>query len=118
MTNQITFSDTIGLAKTELDVHTLGLSSINEILRECGFKTIVTDSIISKAFSEPRELNNFMLIEKWICENKITVLGFSYRLDIDDGVLLFKRLMNQLEKKKLLKVTGGHIKKIYFAGLP
>jgi len=118
MTNQITFSDIIGLAKTELDVHTLGLSSITEILRECGFKTIVTDSIISKAFSEPGKLNNFMLIEKWIRENKITVLGFSYRLDIDDGVLLFKRLMNQLEKKKLLKATGGHIKKIYFAGLP
>ncbi len=39
LANQITVHDIIGLVKTEVDAHTLGISTVDEILQECGFKT-------------------------------------------------------------------------------
>ena len=75
LANQITVHDIIGLAKTKVDAHTLGISTIDEILQECDFKTVVSDSVISKAFSDPNKINNSLLIQKWIDENKITILG-------------------------------------------
>jgi len=118
LADQITLNDIIGLAKTELDAHTLGISTIDEILQECGFKTVVTDSVISKAFSDPSKFNNSSLIQKWISENRITVLGFSYRLNVNDAVTLFQKVMHQLEDRKLLIASGGPLKKVFFAGLP
>ena len=118
MAVQITLHDTIGLAKTEVDAHTLGLAAIDEILQECGFNTIIAEDVISKAFSEPRKAGNSSLIEKWIRQNKIGVLGFSYRLNVDDAVLLFQMLMYQLDDRKLLEDAGGPVKKVCFAGLP
>jgi len=115
---KINIHDTIGLAKTGLDAHTLGIASISDFLQECGLKTVVSDSLVSKAFSNPGNLNNSSIIQKWIIENNITVLSFSYRLNTDDAVLIFQKLMYQLEYKKLLKETGGLIKKIFFSGLP
>lgn len=118
MYEKINIHDTIGLAKTGLDAHTLGIASISDFLQECGLKTVVTDSLVSKAFSNPGNLNNSSIIQKWIIENNITVLSFSYRLNTDDAVIIFQKLMYQLEYKKLLKETGGLIKKIFFSGLP
>ena len=118
MAAQITLHDTIGLAKTEVDAHTLGLAAIDEILQECGFNTIIAEDVISKAFSEPRKAGNSSLIEKWIRQNKIGILGFSYRLNVDDAVLLFQMLMYQLDDRKLLEDAGGPVKKVCFAGLP
>ena len=118
LANQITVHDIIGLAKTEVDAHTLGISTIDEILQEYGFKTVVTDSVISEAFSDPSKFNNSLLIQKWINENKITILGFSYRLNVNDAVTLFQKIMHQLDNRKLLKASGGQIKKVCFAGLP
>jgi len=110
--------DIIGLAKTELDAHTLGISAIEGILHECGFKTVVSDSPVSRAFSNPRELGNSSLIREWIRKNSITVLGFSYRLNCDDAVLIFQKLMYQLDVNKFLSESGGPLKKVCFAGLP
>jgi hypothetical protein len=110
--------DIIGLAKTELDAHTLGISAIEDILHECGFTTVVSDSPVAKAFSDPRELGNSSLIREWIRKNSITVLGFSYRLNCDDAVLIFQKLMYQLDVNKLLAESGGPLKKVCFAGLP
>ena len=35
--------DRIALLKTEIDVHTLGISTIQEILEECGFTVYLSD---------------------------------------------------------------------------
>ncbi|MCK5527572.1 MAG: cobalamin-binding protein, partial [Candidatus Latescibacteria bacterium] len=114
----ITPHDVIGLAKTEVDAHTLGIATMAEILRECGFNPIVSESLISRAFSDPQKANHSSLIQKWIREQRISVLGFSYRLNTEDAVLLFRKLMVQLEQKGLLKAAGGPLKRICFAGLP
>ncbi|MCK4638077.1 MAG: hypothetical protein KAT33_01525, partial [Bacteroidales bacterium] len=110
--------DTIGLTKTDFDAHTLGIATINEFLTECGFKVIVANSEVSKAVSNPRNIHNSIIIEKWIKDNNITALGFSYRLNVDDAVLIFQKLMYQLESKKMLEKDGGKLKSIWFAGLP
>ncbi len=118
MNNIITLNDTIGLAKTHFDAHTLGLATINEFLTECGFKVVVADLKVANALTNPQNIYNSSLIGKWIKDNNITVLGFSYRLDIDDAVLIFQKLMYQLELKRMLVKDGGKLKSICFAGLP
>jgi hypothetical protein len=118
MNNTITLDDTIGLAKTDFDAHTLGVATIKEFLSECGFKVVVANSEVSKAITNPRDIYNSSLIEKWIIKNNITALGFSYRLNVDDAVLIFQKLMYQLESKKMLVKDGGTLKSIWFAGLP
>ena len=118
MPQPTTLADIIGLVKTEVDAHMLGISTIDEILQESGFRTAVGGQDVSRAFSNPSEANNSSLIQKWIRENRVTVLGLSYRLNPDDAVLIFRKLMYQLEDKKLLEMYGGRIKAVYFAGLP
>ena len=96
MNNTITLADTIGLAKTDFDAHTLGVATINEFLTEFGFKVVVANSEVSKAITNPGNIYNSSLIEKWIINNNIKALGFSYRLNVNDAVLIFQKLMYQL----------------------
>lgn len=118
MNNNIKMDDTIGLIKTYFDAHTLGVSAINELFSECGFKVIVANDEVSKAITDPQDQNNSSLIREWIKDNNIKALGFSYRLNVSDAVLIFQKLMYQLESKKMLAKDGGKLKNIWFAGLP
>lgn len=102
------------LLKPFVDVHSLGISELAELLEETGQEVIVYDEKLSRALEEPYKLNNGALIAKWIRENKITDLGFSYRLDPNEGVAIFKSLMHQLEEHDVL----SQLENIAFAGLP
>lgn len=110
--------DVIGLAKTGIDAHTLGISRIEEILIESGFKTVSSSDILSKAFSNPQVPGNFSLIRNWISENRISVLGFSYRLSTDSAVTTFQKLMDQLINGNFFTDQKGPLKRVCFAGLP
>ncbi|MCF6335323.1 MAG: hypothetical protein L3J12_06255, partial [Spirochaetales bacterium] len=118
MNYETNFGDVIGLAKTEIDAHTLGISRIEEILDESGFKTVVSSDIMTKAFSNPQVPENFSLIRNWISENRITILGFSYRLDTDSAVKIFKKLMEQLISNNFFADQNGSLRRVCFAGLP
>jgi len=118
MPKPVTLDDTIGLVNTELDAHMLGISMIEEVLKESGFKTVVAEKTVCAAMNNPQDYNNSNLITKWIVENNISILGFSYRLDPYDGVEIFQKLMYQLKDKKLFEKHGGCVKSVYFAGLP
>lgn len=118
MRSNITLDDTIGLVKTYFDAHTLGVSTIKELLEGCGFTVTVANDAVAKAITNPQKLHNASLIAAWIHENKIHALGFSYRLNVDDAVLIFQKLMYQLESKQMLVKDGGKLKSIWFAGLP
>ena len=118
MNNIITVGDTIGLVKTHFDVHTLGLSAIKELLTECGFKVVIANNEVSKAIANPQNINNSSLLKEWIIKNNLQALGFSYRLNVNDAVLIFQKLMYQLEARKMLIKDGGKLKSIWFAGLP
>lgn len=111
-------SDVFGLAKPRVDAHTLGVSRADELLRACGFKTVVADDVVSEAFSAPAQADNSSLIRKWLSAGQISILCFSYRLAGTDAVGIFRKLMYQLEFHGMLSKHGGRIKAVYFAALP
>ena len=107
-----------GLVKTKIDVHTLGLTTIANLLEDCGYKVYISDSHLSEAIETVQNENSFSLIKKWIEEHKITNLGFSYRLDPLAAQEYFIRLIKQLKAHKVFREDGGTLKQIFFAGLP
>lgn len=115
---RITKTDCFGLAKSAMDAHTLGLVSIEQLLRECGYQCVTADSVTCAAFDRPDDRGCIEHIVKWLRHNHITVFGFSYRLDPQDGANLFGRLMHELKLRRLLGTQKSILKAIYFAGLP
>ena len=110
--------DRFGLARPAVDAHTLGLSSVQEILAECGYESVGVDAATSEAFGKPEDPAAGATIERWIRENRVTVLGFSFRLDPSEGAALLDRLVCGLKGRRLLREQGGPVRAIYFAGLP
>lgn len=114
----ITDNITFGLLKTAVDVHTMGLSTIANILRDCGFKVLIAPSEVMEALNDPQKVNNKSLIAHWIKTNNIGSLGFSYRLDPNDGFEFFSFLYEILKDEHLLVEDGGPIQQLSFSGLP
>jgi len=110
--------DAFGLVKPALDAHTLGLTSIGQLLSDCGFRTVLADTSVCEAVSIPERSQSMALLEQWIRKESITRLGFSYRLDPREGAEIFGRLLYQLGRIGLLAEKGGPLSAIYFAGLP
>ena len=114
----VTHRDIFGLVKPAIDAHTLGISSVEQLLKDCGIKVVVADAIVAEAVSDPAKINNINRLEQWLRHHRITKLGFSYRLDPRIGSEIFGRLVYQLRDKQLLQTQGGFISGLYFAGLP
>ena len=111
-------SDRFGLVRPAVDAHTLGIISVEQILHDCGFATVVADAATCEAFGTPQSPTSAAAIERWLRENRVTVLGFSYRLDPQEGPAVFERLVHELKSRRLLVAQGGPIGALYFAGLP
>jgi len=113
-----TRADRFGLVRPAVDAHTLGISSVEQLLRDCGHESVVADAATCEAFGWPEQIDSPPVVERWIRENRITALGFSYRLDPRSGAGAFARIMHLLKEKRLLACQGGPLKAVYFAGLP
>lgn len=111
-------ADRFGLVRPAVDAHTLGISSVEQILTDCGYRCVVADAATCEAFGAPQDLSNMAIISFWIRENRVTYLGFSYRLDPDEGAALLERLVDRLKGARLLADQGGPLKGVFFAGLP
>lgn len=112
-------NDVIGLIHPHSDVHTLGISYLQQLLEECGIKIVAGDESINKALNNISKLENFNIIKNWIIRNKINYIGFSYRLDPGQALEFFSRLIYYIdEDSELLSRKGGHLKDLFFAGLP
>jgi len=112
-------SDRIGLVHPFSDIHTLGISYIQQLLEECGIKTFVSPENINKALDSISFPKNFFLFKKWVLENKLSYIGFSYRLDPGQALETFSRLIYHIdEDSDLLFEKGGILKGLFFAGLP
>lgn len=114
----LTRQDRLGLIQPALDAHTLGLVSVAQILANCQYTVVMANASVCEAGNSPDNIGHFARIRAWITANRITSIGFSYRLDPQDGVDLFTRLFRQLDNHGLLHARGGPIRAIYFAGLP
>jgi len=111
-------TDRLGLIRPAIDAHTLGISCVEQLLSECGYKTIVADTDVCQAWETLDDEKSVSLIGRWVREKGITVLGLSYRLDPTDGTDLVGRLLRSLKSQRLLVSQGGPLKTLYFAGLP
>lgn len=107
-----------GFVKPNLDAHVLGITHIAHLLEDCGISVIIGDENIAAAldhYDDPHAASN---LYQWILSNRITRLGFSYRLDPTEGCEAFERLLYFMKSAHLLEAEGGPIKAVYFAGLP
>ena len=114
----VTRRDVFGFVRPMIDAHTLGLSSVSELLKTCGLTTVIADRAICEAVVTPKRRESINLLKNWILRQRITRLGFSYRLDPRDGATAFIRFFHHLHRNGLLADTGGPLKSVYFAGLP
>ena len=118
LNNEIHKDDVFALVKPGVDVHTLGISIVSQLLTNVGYEVHIADAVISAALDEISKLNNIDYFENWVKTNNITCIGYSYRLDPKQAQIAFGKFYYQLENNKLLIKNGGKIKKVFFAGLP
>lgn len=118
MKNRVISNDVFGFVKPLVDVHTMGIFTMANLLRDCGYKVLVANDDVAEAVEDIHKLNNYTLIKKWILDNNINRIGFSYRLDPKEGCDYFMSLYEHLIGDKMMKADGGVITGISFAGLP
>jgi hypothetical protein len=111
-------SDRLGILKMGVDAHVLGITSLIELLGDCGCQVVVAPGEVCGALAGAADGHGFDAVERWIRDSRLTRLGFSYRLSPEDGAALFAALVGQLERRGLLAGSGGPIRFLYFAGLP
>lgn len=115
---KLNIKDVFGLIKPLVDVHTMGVYTMANLLRDCGYKVCVSKDDINEAVEQIHKINNYSLVKRWIVENKITRLGFSYRLDPHEGCDYFMSLYAHLKGDNMFEEEGGQLTQIFFAGLP
>lgn len=118
MENKSLFNDIFGFIKPLVDVHTMGVYTIANLLRDCGYKVVMAKDDINEAVEDLRKVNNYSLLKYWIETNNINRIGFSYRMDPMDGCDYFMTLYELLKSDNMLMEQGGPIKDLSFAGLP
>ena len=118
MKHKSNLNDIFGFIKPLVDVHTMGIFTMANLLRDCGYKVFIANDDVAKAVEDIHKLNNYSLVKKWILENNINRLGFSYRLDPQEGCDYFMSLYEHLRGDNMMKEDGGIISNISFAGLP
>ena len=95
------------------------MSSVAQLLEDCGLKSFIADTSVASATDKVSDASFFKIIKKWILDNRITHLGFSYRLDPGQALEIFGNLINHIDRDKALSpLEGGILQEIYFAGLP
>ena len=109
---------TFGLLKPAIDVHTMGICTIANLLKDCGYTVHIANDDVNSALEDIRKLNNWSLVKKWITDNGITRIGFSYRLDPAEGCDYFMALYSHLVNDMMMAEDGGTVEELSFAGLP
>lgn len=118
MENNVIPTDVFGFIKTKVDVHTMGIYTIANLLRDCGYKVIIAKDDIGEAVEKLNKINNYSLFKHWIESNNIDRIGFSYRMDPKDGCDYFMTIYEMLRSDNMFVEQGGNIKQLSFAGLP
>ena len=110
-------SETFGLIKTLVDAHTMGVHAAAALLRDCGYKVMISPKSVEYAMERITSESSQKVILDWINDNHIERIGFSYRLDPDTAVELMGRLIYLLTSKGYYGGTDPKIKSVFFAGL-
>lgn len=111
-------NEIFGFVKTEVDVHTLGMTTVTNLLKDCGYKCFISPLEVSVAVENIRKVNNYSCLKQWILDKGISRLGFSYRLDPKEAKDYFCRIFAMLKSDNMLHDNGGPLRDVFFAGLP
>ncbi|MEL7624960.1 MAG: hypothetical protein AAGU12_15455 [Clostridiales bacterium] len=111
-------TDIFAFIKPSLDAHTLGINTVAELLRSCGYTVMIAEEAIEEAMNDFRYEVNRRVVLDWLRSNGINRIGLSYRLDQDEAVNMVGRFMYELEKSNMFYHQGGTIKSVFFGGLP
>ena len=71
MENKVISNDIFGFIKTKVDVHTMGIYTMANLLRDCGYKVIIAKDEIGEAVEKLQKVNNYSLFKHWIEVNNI-----------------------------------------------
>lgn len=118
MENKVVSNDVFGFIKTKVDVHTMGIYTMANLLRDCGYKVVVAKDEIGEAVEKLQKLNNYSLFKNWIDTNNVNRISFSYRMDPQDGCDYFMTMYELLKADNMFAEQGGPIREMSFAGLP
>ena len=110
--------ETYAFIKPYSDAHTLGINSIAELLKDCGYEVVVGDEKIENIVNDIRYKTNQSKLIDWLNKNKITNIGISYRLDEDVAVSIVGYVIKTLKDHNMLSYQDGPIETIMFGGLP
>ncbi len=110
-------NETFGLIKTLVDAHTMGVHAAAALLRDCGYRVLISPKTIEYAMERIFNESSQNVLLDWIDDNHIVRIGFSYRLDPDTAVELLGRLIHLLKEKGYYECANSKIKSIFFAGL-
>ena len=110
-------NEIFGLIKTAVDAHTMGIHAAAALLRDCGYHVVISSENIGHAMESIYAESSQKKVLKWIDDNNISRIGFSYRLDPDNAVELMGRLYHTLESNGYYASPNPKIKSIFFAGL-
>ena len=118
MSNLLKDNDVFGFVKPLVDVHTMGIYSFANLLRDCGYRVVMAPDEVNEAVQDIKKINNYGLFKKWVTDNHLTRLGFSYRLDPQEGCDYFMSMLHHLKDDNQMAEQGGVLKQVFFAGLP
>lgn len=118
MKHKVSLTDVFGFIKPVVDVHTMGVYTMANLLRDCGYKVCVSKDDVNEAVEQIHKINNYSLVKRWILDNGINRLGFSYRLDPKEGCDYFMKLYTHLKSDNMFEEQGGQLSQVFFAGLP
>ncbi len=117
MPDRASKSEAFGLIKTLVDAHTMGVHAAAALLRDCGYRVMISPREIEEAAGTIHLESSQQKLLAWIRENHIVRIGFSYRLDPGDAVDLFGRLVYTLKNNGYFECADAQVKSVFFAGL-
>lgn len=109
-------NEKIGIIKSLLDAHTMGIDAACYLLHECGYEVLISPTHVSAAFDNIVSVEQQEIIIKWLTENEIVHIGMTYRLDPQDAIRKFGIFFHMLESSELIG-SKNIIRNVYFAGL-
>lgn len=107
--------DRFGILRPLVDAHSLGIGMVKDLLENCGVTVAIAGHEPRHALGDLPADHAGREILRWIRGERLTSLGFSYRLDPEEGLRSFALVV------ELMRAAGLYpepIRSLWFAGLP
>ena len=94
MATETSTSDIFGFMKPLVDVHTMGIFTMANLLRDCGYKVFIAPDDVSQAIEDIHKLNNYSLVKGGYSKIRLTELDSAIGLTPRKDVIILCRFMS------------------------